>query len=168
VARRAAAKSGASGAQLDDVCQIVAERLVSKWDDRHIVLARQRHDTAWLAYVAVMTRNAFLDLLREESRRRQRELKSSQLVDGGPLAVRSGVLRSWQRDPSDVDRYLARQLVIDTVDECLLGRLREIALLVYVDGLSTRQISARLGLSIRTVNADKQAIVERLRATLEG
>ena len=167
-ARRGAISAGATGAIIDDVCQNVAERLTEKWREPHIVAARHRAPPDWHAYIRVMARNALRDLLRKETRRTKREGRAIRSTDGEPLPDRPGRQPHSHHEISDLDRYLARLLILDLIDECLDGRSRDIAALHYIDGLSTNEIAARLDLSVRTVNAHKRRAKEQLRAALRG
>ena len=169
IARLAAAGAGASGPDLDDVTQNVAERLTLKWNEPHVVDARTRKREAWQAYVVVTARNACRDYMRRERRLKAREDRSSRATDGPELPSRpSGRRPVEHRPPSDTEKYLARRLVIDLIEEHLVGRPRLIAILIFVEGLSTRETAELLSLSIRTVNQNKQTAIERLRARLRG
>lgn len=167
IARLAAAGAGASGPDLDDVTQNVAERLTRKWNEPHVVDARTRKREAWQAYVVVAARNACRDYMRRERRLKAREDRSTRATEGPELPSRpSGRRPVEQRPPSDTDKYLGRRLIIDLIEEHLDGRPRLIAILVFVEGLSTRETAELLGLSIRAVNQNKQTAIERLRTRL--
>ena len=164
VARMGAAGAGASGAELDDVSQATAAKFAEKWDEPHVVAARGRGESGWHAYIVVAARNAYRDRLRRERRFRERELRADdrdRRIEPGP--DRPGTLRRTDDQPSEIDEYLGRRLVIDLIDECLDGTMREIALRTYLDGLSTKEIAALVGLSIRSVNHQKRQAIEVLR-----
>lgn len=166
IARFAAAGAGATGPDLDDITQNVAERLTKKWNEPHVVEARSRKPEAWQAYVVVAARNACRDFLRRERRLKAREDRANRPADGPNLPIRPNVRRPLDRGTSSTNEYLARRLIVDLIEECMEGRTRLVAMLTFVEGLSTREISSLLGLSIRSVNQHKQAAVEHLRRRL--
>ena len=166
IARFAAAGAGATGPDLDDVTQNVAERLAKKWNEPHVVEARSRRPEAWQAYVVVAARNACRDFLRRERRLKAREERAHRTTDGPDLPTRPNVRRPVDRRASQSNEYLARRLIVDLIEECLEGRTRLVAVLTFIEGLSTREISTLLGLSVRSVNQHKQATVEQLRRRL--
>jgi len=166
IARFAAAGAGVAGPDLDDVIQNVAERLTKKWNEPHVVEARSRKAEAWQAYVVVTARNACRDFLRRERRLKAREDRASRATDGPDLPIRPNVRRPADQRTTGANEYLARRLIMDLIDECLEGRTRLVAMLTFLEGLSTREISSLLDLSIRSVNQHKQAAVEHLRRRL--
>lgn len=166
IARPAAAGAGASGPDLDDVTQNVAERLVKKWNEPHVVEARSRTPEAWHAYVVVVARNAVRDFLRRERRLKAREDRAQRTTEGPEPPIRPNVRRPVDQRPSSMDEYLARRLLVDLIEECLEGRTRLVAVHTFMEGLSTRQIGALLGMSIRSVNQHKQAARDQLRRRL--
>ncbi len=166
IARFAAAGAGASGPDLDDVIQNVAERLTKKWNEPHVVEARGRRPEAWHAYVVVTARNACRDFLRRERRLKAREDRAHRTTDGAESPIRPNVRRPVNHKTSNTDEYLARRLIVDLIEECLEGRTRLVAIHAFVEGMSTREISTLLGLSIRSVNQHKQTSIEQLRRRL--
>ncbi|MEZ5412391.1 MAG: sigma-70 family RNA polymerase sigma factor [Acidimicrobiales bacterium] len=166
IARFAAAGAGVAGPDLDDVTQNVAERLTKKWNEPHVVEARSRKPEAWQAYVVVAARNACRDFLRRERRLKAREERAHRPTDGPDLPIRPNVRRPLDHDASTMNEYLARRLIVDLIEECLEARTRLVAILTYVEGLSTREISTLLGMSIRSVNQNKQAARDQLRRRL--
>ena len=63
---------------------------------------------------------------------------------GAARAVeRPGVLRRSDEPPSNLERYLARRLIVDLLQECLEGRSRQVAALTFIDGLTTKEIAER-------------------------
>lgn len=166
IARFAAAGAGVAGPDLDDVTQNVAERLTKKWNEPHVVEARSRRAEAWQAYVVVAARNACRDFLRRERRLKAREDRAHRATDGPDLPIRPNVRRPLDHHASGTNEYLARRLIVDLIEECLEGRTRLVAMLTFLEGLSTREISTLLGMSIRSVNQHKQASVEHLRRRL--
>lgn len=166
VVRFGATAAGARGADLDDICQTVAEKLIRKWSEPHIVTARSRGGGAWHAYVIVAARNAVNDLRRSEQRRRNRELLASNENTGDLLPERPGTLRQSNHEQSTTDAFIARLVIVDLIEECLDGRTHEVAMLAFVDGLSTREIHDRLDLSIGTINTHKRTASKVLKAAL--
>lgn len=166
IARPAAAGAGVSGPDLDDVTQNVVERLTKKWNEPHVVEARSRTPEAWHAYVVVAARNACRDFLRRERRLKGREDRARRTVEGPEPPIRPNVRRPVDHKPSNTDEYLARRLLVDLIEECLEGRTRLVAMYTFIEGLSTREISTLLSLSIRSVNQHKQTSIEQLRRRL--
>ncbi|MCP4227286.1 MAG: sigma-70 family RNA polymerase sigma factor [Actinomycetia bacterium] len=163
ITRLGAMGAGAKGTDIEDVCQTVAEKLVRKWNEPHIVAARSRDRGAWHAYVTVVARNTVKDLRRSDQRRRNRELLASDENTDEPLPDRPGIVRQAADEPSTTDALLARLVIADLIDERLDGRTREIALLTIVDCLTTNEIRDRLHLSVGTINSHKRRAFEQLR-----
>lgn len=166
ISRFAAAGAGVAGPDLDDVTQNVAERLTKKWNEPHVVEARSRKPEAWQAYVVVAARNACRDFLRRERRLKAQEGRAGRVTEGPELPARPNVHRPVNGRDQDPGQYLARRLLVDLIEECLDGRTRLVAVLTFIEGLSTREIATLLGLSIRSVNQHKTTARERLRNRL--
>lgn len=167
VARTGGARAGASGAVLDDVVQTVAINIATRWDEPYMVAARSRTSTAWHAYIMVCARNAYRDIGRGEGRRWVREQRSVSPAAGDPLPDRPGVQRRGPDEPaSNLERYVARRLIADLLGEHLEGRSRQVAALVFIDGLTSQEIAERLELSVRSVNRIKRAAIARLQAAI--
>ncbi|MCP4964597.1 MAG: sigma-70 family RNA polymerase sigma factor [bacterium] len=159
----------AFGPDVDEVTQIVAEKLIRKWSEPHVAAARTRGAAAWHAYIAKAARYAYHDLGRSRSRDLERSRRTTLGTDGEPLHPRPGVLRRQHHQASDADRYLARLAIVEMIQELpLRRRQRHVLALHFIDGLSTREIADRLGLSIGTVNQDKREGVATIRSAIGG
>lgn len=166
VAKLGAQASSARGPDVDDVAQAVAEKLTRDWNALHVVAARARGRNGWHAYITVAARNAHRDLLRVRGRAVRRELRAAQL-GGGPPHERPGVRRPRPDQASDVDRYLARRLLADLIEECpMTARQREVVALHLLDGLTSAEIAERLDLAVRTVSSHRRCAFKILRREL--
>jgi RNA polymerase sigma factor (sigma-70 family) len=134
------------------------------------VAARARGRKGWHAYIAVAARNARLDLLRKRGRERRRQVSYARQTVGDALPDRPGVRRRRPTEPSNVDRFLGRQLLVDLVVECpLTPRQQTVGILTLVDGLTSAEIADMLGISVHAVNTHRRAVVRALReALLDG
>ena len=166
-ARLGAIGADARGADVDDVSQIASEKLTTKWNEPHVRAARNRGAKAWRGYVAVTARNSYRDLLRTRRRSNRREERYARRVEGDALVDRPGVERPQAHTPSDIDHFLSRLLVVDTIEEHLDGLQREVALLFFVEGRSNREISEILGIAVRTARDNRRKALARLRAALD-
>jgi len=104
----------------------------------------------------VAARNRALDVLR---RRRVRE----RYVERVALRVVPG--------PAGPDEVLAQREIERAFDEAVAGlsaRVREIYLLHRMEGLTYREIAERLGISVKTVEAQMGRALKALRARLGG
>ena len=162
-----AVAAGARASEVDDIVQAIAEHLVVNWTKTHVADARRKGPAAWHNYLRRAAKNKMLDLRRSDRRRAWREARSARGNDGEPLHERPGVKRRPVSEASDVDRYLARRMLVDSLDECgLKPAEREVAALDLVDGLTTAEIAERLGKAVRTVNALKREARAKLQQHL--
>jgi RNA polymerase sigma factor (sigma-70 family) len=167
IARLGALGCGATGPDVDDIAQTVAEKLTWTWSDPNVVAARARGRKGWHAYIVVTARNAHRDQLRTRDREHRRQVRYARQTDGEALPDRPGVRRRHPSPRSDVDRYLARLLLVDLVTECpLTARQREVGMLALVDGLTTAEIAGKLGITVHAVNSHRRSVVRIMRDEL--
>ncbi|MEM8926427.1 MAG: sigma-70 family RNA polymerase sigma factor [Actinomycetota bacterium] len=166
VARSAALRAGAPYEMADDAAQIVAERMARAWRTDHVRRAHGAGDRAWHAYVRRAGVNAVKDLRRSESRRRIREETAIRGWMGDPLPDRPGARHQTIEQSCRITQYLARLDVIDTVEEHLTGRQRQVMLLTLVEGLTPNEVAERLGITPRVARDHRLKAIAKLRRIL--
>ncbi|MEL7155298.1 MAG: sigma-70 family RNA polymerase sigma factor [Actinomycetota bacterium] len=128
------------------------EKLVTKWHEPHVVVARSRSAESWRGYVITAARNALTDLRRKNGRAADRDRRATLGTDGDPLPVRPEVRRPFRPPESDTDAYLARLAVADLIAEVdLTDGERTVISLVLIEGMRHLEICRELGLSARWV-----------------
>lgn len=166
VARSAALRAGAPYEMADDAAQIVADRMARGWRTDHVRRAHRAGTRAWRAYVRRAGVNAVKDLRRSESRRRIREETAIRGWMGDPLPDRPGTRHQTIEQPCRITQYLARLEVIETVEEHLIGRQREVMLLTLVEGLTPTEVAERLDITPRVVRDHRLKAAAKLRRAL--
>lgn len=165
VTRMAANVVGARPDEIDDLGQNVALKLLAKWSEPHVRTARLRGGASWRGYVVQSARHALVDMRRKSGRAADRERRVTNGFDGDPLPDRPAVLRSLPAPASDVDAYLARVAVVDSLDDAgLTDQQREVMTLDLLQGLSAKEIAIELGLSARWVRELRQGGKSRLQS----
>ncbi|MEM9133931.1 MAG: sigma-70 family RNA polymerase sigma factor [Actinomycetota bacterium] len=169
MARLAARAARARPDEVDDLEQVVIEKLLTKWDLPHIEAARERGADSWKGYVIQVARNALTDMRRKAGRTVDRERRATAGVDGEPLEQRPGVLRSVAAPDSNVDAYLARLAIIDSLDDAgLTAREQEVLTLILLDGATVKEIAETLSISRRRVRELRQTGQHKLRGLIAG
>lgn len=167
VARQAAIRSGAGGADADDVAQLLVQRLWSAWDAPHIVAARRRGPNAWNSYVRAAARNAVHDQRRSERRRRGREKWAATPARRPPSPARPGSQPpSLPPGTEAVNEYLVRLELLEVIRSGLTDRERVVAWRLLFEGWSVDRVAEDLGLSTRTVRHVRSVAIAKIRAAL--
>lgn len=169
LAQLAAKSVGARADEVDDLGQNVALKLLEKWDTDHVTLARSRGPESWRGYVIQAAKNALTDLRRKNGRAADRDRRATVGTDGEPLPMRPGVHRSTPVAQSDVDAYLARLAVLDSIAEAdLTERERSVLSFALMEGDSSIEIAVKLQLSARRVREVRHSGMRKLREHAES
>jgi RNA polymerase sigma factor (sigma-70 family) len=124
----------------EDVAQEVVTRLIAQERDGEAVINPQ-------AFIRFVTHRAAIDRLRSERARSERNRR---------VADRAALF-----EPDIAEAVVAHHELVDMLDG-LSPRMRDVAYLRLVDGLTQTEIAARLGISQGTVSA----LLARVRASL--
>ncbi len=169
VSRLAARAARARPDEVDDLQQIIVEKLLVRWNEPYLESARERGAASWRGYVIQVARNALTDMRRKAGRAVDRERRATAGVDGEPLEQRPGVLRSVPAPDSNVDAYLARLAIVDSFDDAgLTAREQEVQRLVLLDGATVNEIAETLCISRRRVRELRQIGQQKLRRLIAG
>lgn len=151
----------------EDLLQEVYCRLL-EGDARRLRRCRERNETAIRAYLVRLARNVAIDHLR--SRRTVRRGRRHLVVQAPPG---SGLERAPDRRPSIEDRLILRQQGRRFLRSCrraAAGRAENrnvrILALAFLAGLTSQEISRRLGLSLSPGSID--SLISRARRKLEA
>lgn len=164
VADKAASAVGARNDILEDVRQITLSKLIASWNSPSVITARKIGGRRWRGYVGVTARHAYFDLLRGDSRWRRRHRLAFDIPP--PKPRRPGTHRPADDQRSEIDDFLAQEIVKSLIDEHLDGNERIGAQGLFVDGKSIEQLADELDKAPRTIRAYRQAAIKKLRAAL--
>jgi DNA-directed RNA polymerase specialized sigma24 family protein len=164
VAEKAARAVGARGDVLEDVRQITVSKLIARWHTPSVIAARKIGGRRWRGYVGITARHAYFDILRSNGRRRRRERLGFDLPS--PMPRRPGTHRSDDGPRSEIDDFLAQEIVKNLIEEYLSGVERIVAWGLFVEGTSINELAEELGKAPRTTRAYKQAAIQKLRAVV--
>lgn len=167
LAKLAARAARARPDELDDLEQIVLEKLLRKWHEPFLELARERGADSWKGYVIQIARNALTDMRRSAGRSADRERRATAGVDGEPLEMRPGVLRSAPAPDSNVDAYLARLAIVDLFDDAgLTPREKDVLTPHFLHGANVNEIAASLLISRRRVRELRQSGTQKVKGLI--
>jgi len=148
-----------------DLRQDVASQACLNWFEREpkdasaMNTRRITASRACLAtYIRVTTRNAYFSMIRSDKRRLARENRYAQ-SDSEEARVRP-------RDPSGVEAWLGRRAMATEIYRLLPKRRRAVAYLYWIEGLSIREVSETLDLTIGQVKGHLHASRRILRRRL--
>lgn len=160
VARTAARRAGVPEHELDEIAQTTTIKLWQRWNRQSTRTVRADSRFRWEAYIAQTARNVRRDLIRSETRRRNRNNASANPTTSTPQPIsRPGTLRPIPNDADGMTSYLGRQCILDLIVE-LPYRQRVAATLIIVGELSAREAADLVGVQ-------PQAIRKQLRAAKE-
>ena len=106
----------------------------------------------------------YFDILRGERRRSDRQRRANDVPEARPL--RPGTHRQEDSPPSDIDAFLAQEIVKDLIVEHLAGNERAVAWGLWVEGKSINDLATELDKATRTIRSYRQAAIAKLRAAL--
>lgn len=160
VAKARARSIGANEDESDEVAQSTAIRLLEKWNDDHIRIARSRGDLRWRGYISQIARNLHLDRIRSHQRRLNRQYQASadalvqQRSTVGSISVPTC--------PCAVDALLARSVIAEEILRLPVEQ-RIVASMAFLDEMSVAEIAEVRGVQRQTIRKHLRSA----RATLQ-
>ena len=149
IAAHTAFALGVAPHEVDEISQLTAIKLWSKWNTTHVEQARRRSPSRWRGYVIGTAKNVHRDLIRSHKRRVNRQNTAAGGRQGVPTD-RPGVVAVAPSRPTGVDSFLARAEIIDAIRQ-LPPRQQVVAVLIVVDELTMSEAAAELGIQPQSV-----------------
>lgn len=88
--------------------------------------------------------------------------------DGDPLTLASGLIDSVQRQPSEVLEQRERTTYVRDALACLPERLKEVVVAYFLEGVSSADLAARLGVTESRVSQMRTDALKLMRAGIEA
>jgi RNA polymerase sigma-70 factor (ECF subfamily) len=160
IARQTAEAHGANRYEADEVAQITAVKLWTRWDHPNTAMARDAGPKPWRSYVRKVARNTYYDEIRSHLRRLDRNRKAFAHHHGVHAAPGSVV--AVPVHPGGVAEMLAREVLADEIRRLPSPQCR-VAGLAFLDELCPREIAERLGMNPQMVRRHLRAARNTLR-----
>ncbi len=148
-----------SAIEADEVAQVTAEKIWRSWNKPSVEAVRSQGTAKRRAYVSVVARNTYRDLVREHQRRLARNARSADR-SLAQLPDRPGVNRPTV---SEVAAAHAGRLVLVESLAILPGRQRVIAYLIIARQLTPSEVGEMLNIEAQTVRKHLRSAKEALR-----